>query len=114
DKDEPLYVSYFGFGPSFALDEIPNAISAHPDGLFSGRVRFPPTSPKYVVISASNLNAFAAGQFGALRHWCPVEKIGETILVYHFEQIPRNMLGRPGGVPVAPCPEQEFSVEMRE
>ena len=28
-QDESEWISYFGFGPSFTLDEIPNAVSAH-------------------------------------------------------------------------------------
>jgi hypothetical protein len=62
-----------------------------------------------VAISASNLNAFAAGQFGFLRSVYPVEKIGATILVYRFEQMPPTLLGNHDGVPVGLCSDSEFS-----
>jgi hypothetical protein len=114
EDKEAVYVSYFGFGPSWTLDEIPTAISAHPNGIFSGGARFPPRRPQYVAISASNLNAFAAGQFGFLRSVCPVERIGSTILVYRFEQMPPTLLGTHEGMPVGLCSDSEFSHSPEE
>ena len=113
DKDQP-YVSYFGFGPSFELREIPNAVSAHPNSLFAGRKPVPKDT-EWVVVSASNLNN--PGVFGprsVLRDHCPIDIIGATILVYRFAQdvaVISQFTGDPRE-PAKLCAEAEYSMRI--
>ena len=113
DKDT-LYVSYFGFGPTFELSEIPSAVSAHPNpgGVFapSPTVVPIPSGTEWVVISASNLNS-PAGLRSVLRDYCPVDIIGETILAYRFPGDPPSIFDVRGDPrqPADPCYEAEYS-----
>jgi hypothetical protein len=104
-----VYVSYFGFGPSYDLDELPNAVSAHPASVWSEYLRGPPSGSEYMAVSASNLNAYARDDFGLLRQMCPVDKIGETILVYRFPQIPETLRAQPEGLPHGLCENGAYS-----
>ena len=111
EQDETVWISYFGFGPSFALDEIPNAVSAHPDNVW-GPYRKPPGTVTTYAVSASNLNAFVGERIGYLRTQCPVEIIGQTILVYRFEEAPwggLSLMGPVDGIPVPPCEGEPYS-----
>jgi hypothetical protein len=113
EEDEPVWVSYFGFGPSFALEEIPGAISAHPYNVWGPFTKPPGTVTTYAV-SASNLNAFVGERIGLLRTYCPVEVIGETILVYRFEEPPYGgvtLMGPTDGIPVPPCEDEPYSFQ---
>ena len=110
DQDEAVWISYFGFGPSFELSEIPNAVSAHPYNVW-GPMQLPPSTITTYAISASNLNAFAGESVGLLRSYCPVEIIGRTILVYRFEQSPGILWSEVDGVPYGVCEDSDVSVE---
>lgn len=109
EHDEAVWVSYFGFGPSFDLSEIPNAVSAHPNNVW-GSFKPPPAGIKTYAISASNLNAFVAGPLSALRSYCPVELIGSTIVVYRFDEPPSLLNGdNSAGIPEGLCEDRPIS-----
>lgn len=113
DKDAP-YISYFGTGPTFELSEIPNAVSAHPNpgGVFapSPSVSSIPIGTEWVAMSASNLNS-ALGLRARLRDYCPVGIVGQTILIYRFEDDPLTIFNPRGDPrqPADPCYDAEFS-----
>lgn len=111
EQDETVWISYFGFGPSWTLDEIPNAVSAHPDNVW-GPYRKPPGTVRTYAVSASNLNAFVGERIGYLRTQCPVEIIGRTILVYRFEEAPwggLSLMGPVNGTPAPVCEGETWS-----
>ncbi len=108
DKRAP-WISWFGFGPSTSLEEIPGAVSAHPLGVWAA-FRPPPPDTEWVVVSASNLNAYAAEDLAWLRAWCPVDIIGATMLVYRFEALPpRGPAPQPLGLPEPLCRDRKYS-----
>jgi 4-amino-4-deoxy-L-arabinose transferase-like glycosyltransferase len=117
DKETP-YVSYFGEGPSDTLMELPGTpISAHPYTIWWHGIE-PPRDTEWIAVSASNLNAYAfegasdyyLPVFTTLRAYCPVDIIGETILVYHFESLPQQLhLRDVPDMPAPLCPDEEYS-----
>ena len=112
DKEEP-YIAYFGFGPSWNLEEIHGAISAFPEGPM-GPYQPPKESVEWFAISASNLTIFQPGYFTLLRRSCPVSVLDESILIYHLtDHAGRLDDGLPGGIPVLPCPDEEYSIKLR-
>ena len=74
---DTVYVSYYGFGPSLELTEIPNAVPGlNVTGLLLGLdagFNEPPAEGEYVAISASALN-LVKDQFGLLHSVCPVDE----------------------------------------
>jgi len=111
DKRAP-WISYFGFGPSFELSEIPGAVSAHPRSVW-GPFRPPPADTEWVVVSASNLNAYAAQDLAWLRDYCPVDQLGASLLVYRFERLPEQHAASTPvrGLPSPLCRDQDYSVQ---
>ena len=113
DKDAP-YISYFGFGPTFELNEIPDAVSAFPNpgGVLaaSPTVAPVPRGTEWIAISASILNSGPALTI-ALRDYCPVDIVGETILIYRFPDGAPAIFGRRGDPrpPADPCYDAEYS-----
>ena len=115
---DTVYVSYYGFGPSLELTEIQNAVPGlNVTGLLLGLdagFNAPPAEGEYVAISASALN-LVRDQFGLLHSVCPVEKIGATILVYRFEQMPDTLTAPHSltrdqvGLPAALCEDEVYS-----
>ena len=112
DKEEP-YIAYFGFGPSWTLDEIPGAISAFPEGPM-GPYRPPEEGTEWFAISASNLTIYQPGYFTLLRKSCPVDVLHESILIYRLTgHSGRLDDGQPEGLPGLPCPDADYSARLR-
>ena len=73
----PMYVEYLG-GPGSTAGWS----TAKPFNVFEERRELPFT----LVVSASNLTGIGRDYFGFLRAYCPVDIVGDTLLVYRFDE----------------------------
>jgi hypothetical protein len=87
--NRPMYVEYLG-GPGLSAGWP----AARPFNVFDATGREPPFT---LVVSASNLTGIGREYFGWLRAYCPVDVIGDTLLVYRFDK-----LEQPADVPARP------------